>query len=59
MKRTRSLSCKNKTEYSSHKAAADAMYSFRRRNLGGLRTNTQVYKCGDHWHWGHYRNRKR
>jgi hypothetical protein len=59
VKRTRSLRCKDKKDYLNKKAAEDAMHSFRRRNLGGLRTNTQVYKCGDHYHWGHYRNRKR
>lgn len=60
MKRTRKLSCKNKTnQYRSNQEAYDAMKDFYRRNYGGIQTNTSVYHCGDHYHWGHERGRKR
>jgi hypothetical protein len=59
VKRTRKLTCKNKDRYATKKLAEDAMYSFARRQLGGIRMNAEAYPCGDHYHWGHYRNRKR
>lgn len=61
MKRTRNLKCKTKTgQYSSRQKAKDAMFDFYRRNYGGVVSpNAQVYPCGDHFHWGHFRNRKK
>ena len=51
MKKTRRLTCGNKKKHESHKQAEDAMYSYKRRYAA---RNVEVYKCGDHWHWGHF-----
>lgn len=61
MKRTRRLSCKTKSgQYSSHGAALAAMHGFFRDKFGGVVSpNAGVYPCGDHYHWGHDRPRKR
>lgn len=52
------MSC-SKVPHPTKKAATDAMNSLRRRQLGGIRMNAEVYKCGDHWHFGHYNPKKR
>lgn len=60
MKRTRRLSCKEKTGYDSKQQADGAMRSYSNRNLGGIRMNAESYKCHcGKWHWGHSRPRKR
>jgi hypothetical protein len=61
MKRTRRLTCKDKSGvYTSRKAANDAMWDFYRRNFGGVKSpNASVYPCSGHFHWGHSRPRKR
>jgi hypothetical protein len=59
VKRTRKLSCKNKAKYNSSQDADKAMKDFYRRNFGGIETNTSVYPCGNHYHWGHQRGHKR
>ena len=59
MKRTRNLTCKDKKQHPNKKSAEDAMWSYSRRNVGGMRLQAEAYKCGDHWHWGHFRNSKK
>lgn len=59
MKRTRSLTCKGKKGYATKKMAQDAMYSYARRQLGGIKMNAEVYKCVcGKWKWGHFRPSK-
>ncbi len=60
MKRTRKMKCKSKRgRFETRADAYEALRSFYRRNYGGVVSpNAEAYKCDDHYHWGHYRNRK-
>jgi hypothetical protein len=59
-KNTRRMSCKSKdNQFPTHAAATWAMHDVRRRLIGGIETNTSVYPCGDHFHFGHTRSSKR
>jgi hypothetical protein len=59
-KNTRRMSCKGKSnQYATHGEATWAMHDLRRRTIGGIETNTSVYSCGDHFHFGHERKAKR
>lgn len=49
------MNCERKRQSSSKKTAEDAMFSYYRRAVGKKIGRASVYKCGDHWHWGHNR----
>lgn len=58
-RKSRKINCDRKVKHSSKKAAEDAMWGYIRRNLGGKKFNSEAYRCGDHWHWGHYSGKRR
>ena len=59
-KNTRRMSCQGKSKrFDTHSEATWAMHDVRRRLIGGIETNTSVYPCCDHFHFGHERARKR
>lgn len=59
MKNTRKMSCPGKAKYDTFDAALEAKRSFYRDKFGGMESNSSVYKCSGHFHWGHTRDRKK